>query len=1134
MGGFSVVGIIPILIVIVGVMMEYSSPLVYGKKGNVTMRVLNTIGPGTKLHLQCESKDQDLGEKALDYKQEYSWVFADNLGATFYNCDFWYDRNGVYIASHVEVYNPKRDTLCEDCLVDVARDGVYLVNNQHYYAKQIDCFGNNHFKIKELKEELEQLQSLPMDRYSQDKKNAIIFALERELNREEIHWKQKSRIDWLKKGDRNPRFFHVLTLRRRYNNRVLKLKNPDGSWTSSANEMESVLCDHFKDIFKEEPMDISAVDEVLQSVSPVISMEMNEELIRIPCIEEEDIYKFVVNFFKNGIFSPDLNKTLICLIPKVKEADCADLFRPISLCTVMMKLITKLLTARLKKILDMVIDPSQSTFIPGRYISDNILIAHELFHFIKKRKMNTSSQYMAIKLDMRKAYDQVNWYFIERLLLKLSFSVAWVQLVMSCIKSISYSLWSESEHIIPSRGIRQGDPLSPAIFIIYAKALSTIIRSAISKVDIHGIRIRNRGTAFSHLLFADDCFLFCKAHIDEISAWKNILDLYCRASGQEINLKKSSINFSPNLYSRLKRWFARTLKIPYGDGPSKYLGVPTDFGISKKILFQNTKDRTLSKLQGWKKSLLSSTGKEVLLKSSALPMVNFASSHFKLPISLTDEISQASSNFFWEDDSDKSKIHWVSWESMCRSKQKGGLGLRDPHTTKLCWRAKLGHQPSWGWRSLLEGRDHLLLGLIWIVGRGDKISVWNNNWIPSSLNFKVHSLKPENCNIEKVSDLIDARSRCWRLDLINEIFLPMDGIECYSEIRLSLYPHDDKLVWGTKQSGKFSVRSMYHLLNNRRAASIVDHPNSSSDPKAYHLMKEFFWKRIWHAHTLPKIKLFIWKCCADGIVAGVGLISRNIPINPSCQRCGAEMESVGHIFLNCPFSKAVWFGSSLSQKVNFPLQVTMSDWFQAWHPLFSADKKMAQDLFSQASFLLWYIWRARNDIIFKNKPWSPLEVIQMAEKAFVEFQLANNPPYSTHTLEPIRILDSISTHSWIPPTPSWVKLNVDAAWSKGSKKGGLGNVIRNHFGHPFLAYSVGVNCDSAFIAEAVAIRSGLLLAARGDLKKVLVEPDCYSLIQQLSSSDPELAIQSIHHDIVQLQKSFDDCSFSFVPSLYVK
>ncbi|XP_043720789.1 uncharacterized protein LOC122668266 [Telopea speciosissima] len=125
--------------------------------------------------------------------------------------------------------------------------------------------------------------------------------------------------------------------------------------------------------------------------------------------------------------------------------------------------------------------------------------------------------------------------------------------------------------------------------------------------------------------------------------------------------------------------------------------------------------------------------------------------------------------------------------------------------------------------------------------------------------------------------------------------------------------------------------------------------------------------------------------------------------------------------------------------------------------------------------------------------------------------------------------DSSHAHSWIPPSPSWVKLNVGAAWIKGSKKCGIGNIIRDHSGLPLSAYSVGVHCDSAFLAEALAIRSGLLLAARGGFRKVLVESDCYSLIKQLSSSEPELAIESIHHDIVLLQKSFDDYSFSFVP-----
>ncbi|XP_043693137.1 uncharacterized protein LOC122643588 [Telopea speciosissima] len=156
----------------------------------------------------------------------------------------------------------------------------------------------------------------------------------------------------------------------------------------------------------------------------------------------------------------------------------------------------------------------------------------------------------------------------------------------------------------------------------------------------------------------------------------------------------------------------------------------------------------------------------------------------------------------------------------------------------------------------------------------------------------------------------------------------------------------------------------------------------------------------------------------------------------------------------------------------------------------------------------------------------------MAEKAFHEFQLVNNPPSGSDTDQSNNssyISESNQAINWIPLSPSWVKLNVDAAWTKGTKKGGIGNIIRDHLGIPLLAYSVGVLCDLAFMAEAIAICSGLLLAANGGFKKVLVESNCYPLIKQLSSSDSELAIISIHHDIVQLRKSFDDCSFSFVP-----
>ncbi|XP_043718001.1 uncharacterized protein LOC122665942 [Telopea speciosissima] len=207
----------------------------------------------------------------------------------------------------------------------------------------------------------------------------------------------------------------------------------------------------------------------------------------------------------------------------------------------------------------------------------------------------------------------------------------------------------------------------------------------------------------------------------------------------------------------------------------------------------------------------------------------------------------------------------------------------------------------------------------------------------------------------------------------------------------------------------------------------------------------------------------------------------------------------------------------------------MSDWFKAWDPIFSVDKKKAQDLFSLATFIIWYIWRARNDIIFKHHSWSPVEVIKAADKAFHEFNQVTKTPHNISPpmdIHPSNI--QVPSHKWIPPFP-WVKLNVDAVWNKVLRKGDIGNIIRDHSGLLLSAYSFGVHCDSTFIGEAIAIHSGLLLDIRGGFSNVLVESDCSCLINQLSSSEPEIAIDSIFHDIVHLQKSFVECSISYVP-----
>ena len=152
----------------------------------------------------------------------------------------------------------------------------------------------------------------------------------------------------------------------------------------------------------------------------------------------------------------DLNKTNIALIPKIKDPTKMSDFQPISLCNVSYKIISKMLANRLKPILSTIISENQSAFVPGRLITDNVLIAFEIMHYLKKRKGGKDS-YMVVKLDMSKAYDRVEWGFLEKIMKKMGFDDKWISLIMKCISTISYAVLINGEAhgcITPTRGLR--------------------------------------------------------------------------------------------------------------------------------------------------------------------------------------------------------------------------------------------------------------------------------------------------------------------------------------------------------------------------------------------------------------------------------------------------------------------------------------------------------------------------------------------------------------------------------------------------------------------------------------------------------------------------------------------------------
>jgi len=251
---------------------------------------------------------------------------------------------------------------------------------------------------------------------------------------------------------------------------------------------------------------------------------------------------------------------------------------------------------------------------------------------------------------MSKAYDRVKWVFLEKMMRKMGFAEQWIQLIMNCVSTVSYSVLINGQpmkQFSPSRGLRQGDPLSPYLFLLCAEGLSALIRTAEREGRISGVPIAVGGTRLSHLFFADDCLLFCRANSMEWSSIMEILNVYERASGQQLNAAKTSVFFSRNTGNDFREWVRSTAGLAVVQGFEKYLGLLAMVGTSKTRTFASLVSRVRKKLEGWKERFLSQAGREILLKAVVQAIPTYAMSVFQLPKTLCKQLNSLMSNFWW-------------------------------------------------------------------------------------------------------------------------------------------------------------------------------------------------------------------------------------------------------------------------------------------------------------------------------------------------------------------------------------------------------------------------------------------------------------------------------------------------------
>lgn len=838
--------------------------------------------------------------------------------------------------------------------------------------------------------------------------HAIEFELDNLLKEEEIYWKKRSKEDWLRWGDQYTKWFHKKASMRRKKNEIKGILDVNGIWTDNPNLIEDTFCSYFKNLFSSSCPSKEALEKVLKVVKPKVDDSMNEKLLApyskdeiekvvnqmfptkapgpdgFPALFFQKYWNIVgqntisncLNILIDGASLKEWNKTNIVLIPKIDNPRSVGDYRPISLCNVSYKIITKAIANRLKFLLDRIISESQSAFIPGRLITDNIIVGHECIHALNNCKSGRKG-WAAIKLDISKAYDRVEWSFLKEILLKIGFNQRWVNLILDCISSVNFLILINGEargSFAPTRGLRQGDPLSPYLFLLITEGLSSLLQEANERGAISGMKVSQTSPRISHLLFADDSLIFYKADELNCSNLRNILKTYEEASGESINYSKSAVVFSPNINQYRRTFLSSIIGIENRDSLGTYLGLPSSFSRNKSRDFQGIVDKVWKLVQGWKKAFFSVAGKEVLIKSIGQALPTYAMSLFQIPKKLCEEISRGFTRFWWGSSKDNKKIHWKSWSHLCLPKELGGLNFRDPVgfnkalIAKQVWRiinkpislvsrllksiyfpnssivqAKQGSNPSVLWKSFIWGREVLQLGLRSKVGNGVNIKAFKDPWLPRLSTFKPILTNPDFSGLT-VAELMKEEGG-WNSDLLNFLF-NKDDILLIKKLPINKSV-EDRWIWHFDKKGLYSVKSGYKAFMNAKIKECHSRDNMMGE----------VWKKLRNLRVPNKIKHFCWKALNDTLPTNVNLLNRRIDLSPICPQCLCCPEFTDHALVSCSRANSIW--KIITPSLVFT-QSFNNSFKDRWISLNSSCKKEELEIFSIGC---WALWNDRNNII---------------------------------------------------------------------------------------------------------------------------------------------------------------------------
>ncbi|XP_057996610.1 uncharacterized protein LOC131175927 [Hevea brasiliensis] len=389
---------------------------------------------------------------------------------------------------------------------------------------------------------------------------------------------------------------------------------------------------------------------------------------------------------------------------------------------------------------------------------------------------------------------------------------------------------------IPHRSIQDN-------IVIAHEALSCLISKAHQDGFLKGIQLARRTPALTNSLFADDILLFGRVTRAEAMATMDIISKYSTASGQQVNVHKSSIFFSKRTPGR-----------------------------SKTPALNFLKEKIEAKTQSLKQKLLSQEGRETLIKVVLCAIPMYTMSILKLPKNFCSQLNSLVANFWWGKLDQERKMHWISWKSTSKLKSKGGMGFKDFELLNLACLAKqswrlINHpnslwarvikglyfpnssfwnasaskkNKSWIWQSLLASRDVLKEGFRHNIGDGSDTLAWFDPWIPLIPKFRVNHLAHCSTNINKVANLIDHTSLKWKMDLIDNLF-EEEVAQAIKLIPIAPMGSSDTYVWHFDSSGNYSVKSRYRFLVEKQRVSNPQIPSHQwAEPNPQQLAMPLF------------------------------------------------------------------------------------------------------------------------------------------------------------------------------------------------------------------------------------------------------------------------------------------------------